>query len=52
MIMVATSSPLDQYIISHPDYFFGQSSEKALINPNNLYILLNHHEMRGYEPAL
>ena len=49
MIMVATSSPLDQYIISHPDYFFGQSSEKALINPNNLYILLNHMKCAAYE---
>ncbi|MBE5766475.1 MAG: DEAD/DEAH box helicase [Clostridiales bacterium] len=49
MIMVATSSPLDQYIITHPEYFFGQPSERALINPNNLYILLNHMKCAAYE---
>ena len=49
MIMVASSSPLDQYIINHPDYFFGQPSEQALINPNNLYILLNHVKCAAYE---
>ena len=49
LIMVASSSPLDQYIINHPDYFFGQSSEEALINPNNLYILLNHVKCAAYE---
>ena len=27
MILVASSNPLDQYIIGHPDYFFGQSPE-------------------------
>lgn len=49
LIVVASSSPLDQYIINHPDYFFGQSSEQALINPNNLYILLNHVKCAAYE---
>ena len=49
MIVVATSSPLDQYIVRHPDYFFNQSPEEALINPNNLYILLNHIKCAAYE---
>lgn len=49
LVVVATSSPLDQYIINHPDYFFEQSSEQALINPNNLYILLNHIKCAAYE---
>ncbi len=46
LIVVATSSPLDQYI---PDYFFGQSPENALINPENLYILMNHIKCAAYE---
>ena len=49
LIVVASSNPLDQYIITHPDYFFGQSPERALINPDNLYILLNHLKCAAYE---
>ena len=49
LIVVASSSPLDQYIITHPEYFFMQSPEQALINPNNLYILLNHLKCAAYE---
>ena len=49
LIMVATSSPLDQYIICHPEYFFSQPPEQALINPDNLYIMLNHFKCAAYE---
>ena len=49
MILVGSSNPLDQYIIGHPDYFFGQSPERAFINPDNLYILLNHLKCAAYE---
>lgn len=49
LIVVASSNPLDQYIINYPDYFFGQSPERALINPDNLYILLNHVKCAAYE---
>ena len=49
LVVVASSSPLDQYIINHPDYFFEQSSEQALINPDNLFILLNHVKCAAYE---
>jgi len=49
LIVVATSSPLDQYIMRHPDYFFGKSPEEARVNPDNLYILLNHVKCAAYE---
>ena len=48
-LMVANSSALDQYIIGHPDYFFKQSPENALANPDNLYILMNHIKCAAYE---
>ncbi|MHC1785540.1 MAG: DEAD/DEAH box helicase [Christensenellales bacterium] len=48
-IMVATSAAIDQYIISHPEYFFEQSPENALLNPDNLYILLSHFKCAAYE---
>ena len=37
-VMVASSAPLDQYIVEHPEYFFERSPEHAQINPNNLEI--------------
>lgn len=40
--LVASSSPLDQYVISHPQYLFGRSPEHALVNGDNLHILLDH----------
>ncbi len=48
-ILVASSAPIDQYIISHPEYFFAQSPENALTNPDNLYVLLNHFKCAAFE---
>ncbi|MBC7236491.1 MAG: DEAD/DEAH box helicase, partial [Chloroflexi bacterium] len=48
-MLVASSSPLDQYIVKHPDYFFGQSPEHALLNPDNLYLLLRHLPCAAFE---
>lgn len=49
VIMVASSSPIDQYIIDHPEYFFQQSPETARINPDNLVILVDHIKCAAYE---
>lgn len=49
VVMVASSAPIDQFIVSHPDYFFKSSPENALLNPNNLYILLSHFKCSAYE---
>ncbi len=48
-ILVANSSPLDQYIINNPDYFFGKTPENGLINPDNLVILYNHMKCAAFE---
>jgi len=48
-VLVASSSPLDQFIVNHPDYFFSKSPEKALINPDNLSILVNHVGCSAFE---
>ncbi len=48
-VVVATSAALDQYIVSHPEYFFGHSPENALVHPDNLYVLLNHVKCAAYE---
>lgn len=49
VILVASSRPLDQYIVSHPDYFFGSSPEHGRINPENLLILVSHVECAAFE---
>jgi len=48
-ILLASSSPLDQYLITHPGYFFGRSPEHGLIDPNNLNILVNHIQCAAFE---
>jgi len=48
-VLVASSSPLDQFIVNNPDYFFSKSPEMALINPDNLSILVSHVECAAFE---
>jgi DEAD/DEAH box helicase domain-containing protein len=48
-VLVASSAPLDQFVVRHPDYFFGASPEHALINPDNLHILLDHIKCAAFE---
>jgi DEAD/DEAH box helicase domain-containing protein len=48
-VLVASSAPLDQYIVEHPEYFFDRSPEHAYINPDNLEILLNHLKCAVFE---
>ncbi|RYM06321.1 DEAD/DEAH box helicase [Sporolactobacillus sp. THM7-7] len=49
IIMVASSTPLDQYMVAHPDYFFSRKPEEARINPDNLMILMDHIKCSAYE---
>lgn len=48
-VLVASSRPLDQFIIRHPEYFFGSSPEHAYIQPDNLEILINHLKCAAFE---
>jgi DEAD/DEAH box helicase domain-containing protein len=48
-IMVATSAPLDQFMIAHPDYLFGAPPEHARVNPDNPFILVNHLKCAAFE---
>jgi DEAD/DEAH box helicase domain-containing protein len=48
-VLVASSAPLDQYIVRHPDYFLGQSPESGLINPENIHILVSHLQCATFE---
>ncbi len=48
-ILVASSAPLDQYIVNNPNYFFGKPSESGVVDANNLVILLDHIKCGAFE---
>ena len=48
-VMVSSSSPIDQFVVRHPSYFFDASPEHALVNPDNLHILVDHVKCAAFE---
>jgi DEAD/DEAH box helicase domain-containing protein len=48
-VLIASSAPLDQYVITHPNYFFGKPPEMAIVNPNNSAILAAHIKCAAFE---
>ena len=48
-VLVASALPLDQYLVTHPRYFFGQPVEQALLDPDNLAVLANHLACAAFE---
>jgi DEAD/DEAH box helicase domain-containing protein len=48
-VLVASSAPLDQFVVRHPSYFFEAPPEHALINPDNLHILVDHVKCAAFE---
>jgi DEAD/DEAH box helicase domain-containing protein len=48
-VLVASSAPIDQFVARNPDYFFDASPEHALVNPDNLHILLDHVKCAAFE---
>jgi DEAD/DEAH box helicase domain-containing protein len=48
-VMVASSAPLDQFVVRNPSYFFDASPERALIDPDNLHILVDHVKCAAFE---
>jgi DEAD/DEAH box helicase domain-containing protein len=48
-VLVASSEPLDQYIVRNPEFFFGASPEHARIDPDQLLILMEHLRCAAFE---
>jgi DEAD/DEAH box helicase domain-containing protein len=48
-VLVASASPIDQYLVRHPEYLFDRNPEQALIDPDNLLILLQHLRCAAFE---
>jgi DEAD/DEAH box helicase domain-containing protein len=48
-VLVASASPLDQFVAAHPAYLFDRSPEMGLINPDNLALLIRHLRCAAFE---
>src|SRR6185503_2626415 len=48
-VLIANSTPLNQFIAKNPDYFFGAPVEQGRINPDNLQILVSHVKCAAFE---
>jgi len=48
-LLIATANPVDQFLVNHPEYLLDRSPEKALINPDNPLILLQHLRCAAFE---
>jgi len=48
-IFIASSSPLDQFLVRHPEYIIDKNPESALIDPNNPLILINQIRCAAFE---
>ena len=48
-VLIASSAPIDQFVVQHPDFFFDSSPEHALINTDNLQVWLDHIKCAAFE---
>jgi DEAD/DEAH box helicase domain-containing protein len=51
-VLITSNDPVDQYLARHPEYFFSQSPEHAVIDPENPYVLANHLRAASFELPL
>ncbi len=48
-VLVASADPLDQFLASRPEWFYGAPAEKARIDPYNPYIQVSHVKCSAFE---
>jgi len=48
-VLVASSDPLDQYVVRHPEFFSAATPEQARIAPDQPVILLDHIRCSAFE---
>jgi DEAD/DEAH box helicase domain-containing protein len=48
-VLVASASPVDQYVIHHPEFILEGSPEEARCDPDNLHVLLAHLRCATFE---
>ena len=50
-VLIATDSPLDQFLMRHPEYVLDRAPEDGLIDPDNLLVLGGHLQAAAFELA-
>ena len=48
-ILVASGSPVDRYVVNHPEFLLEGSPEEARLDPDNLHVLLAHLKAATFE---
>ena len=48
-VFIASVSPIDQFIMNDPGWFFSKSAEEARVDPDNPYILTDHVKAACFE---
>jgi len=48
-IMIASSTPINQFLCAEPKYIFGRTPEAGIIDPDNLIIRTNHIKCAAFE---
>ena len=48
-VLVANASPLDQFVVDHPEYFLERNPESAYINPDNPFVLFDQLKCAVFE---
>jgi len=49
IFVIARNSPLDQYVVTHPEYLMEGAPEHARIDPDNLMVAMSHIKCALYE---
>jgi DEAD/DEAH box helicase domain-containing protein len=50
-VLVASSNPLDQYLVNHPEYLYGGTPESGIVDPGNLVVRISHLKCAAFELA-
>jgi DEAD/DEAH box helicase domain-containing protein len=48
-VLVASGSPVDRYVVGHPEFLLESSPEEARLDPDNLHVLLAHLKAATFE---
>ena len=50
-VLIAGDTPLDQFLVGHPEYLLKAPPEEGLIDPDNLLVLSGHLQAAAFELA-
>jgi DEAD/DEAH box helicase domain-containing protein len=48
-VLIASSTPMNQFLVSHPEYFMKKSPEAGFIDPDNMYVAVDHLKCAVFE---